>query len=127
MEFYQQFLSFAVFDRYWRHKLATMPKVWNHRDTRIPPGAVYVGRPSPFGNPFSHLPDTTAQWHVPTRDTAIDAFEAWVYTQPELIERIRRELYGKDLVCWCAPKRCHADVLLAIANGLPLDNHQDLA
>lgn len=27
------------------------------------------------------------------------------------------ELEGKDLVCWCAPKPCHADVLLEIANA----------
>lgn len=30
---------------------------------------------------------------------------------------IREELKGKDLVCWCAPLACHADVLLEIANG----------
>jgi hypothetical protein len=23
-----------------------------------------------------------------------------------------RSLVGKDLVCWCAPEACHADVLL---------------
>jgi hypothetical protein len=23
---------------------------------------------------------------------------------------------GKDLLCWCAPERCHADVLLELAN-----------
>jgi hypothetical protein len=29
-----------------------------------------------------------------------------------------RELKGKDLICWCKPGApCHADVLLAIANG----------
>jgi hypothetical protein len=27
------------------------------------------------------------------------------------------ELRGKDLVCWCAPKPCHGDVLLRLANG----------
>ncbi|GAG87489.1 unnamed protein product, partial [marine sediment metagenome] len=26
------------------------------------------------------------------------------------------ELKGKDLVCWCAPLPCHADVLLELAN-----------
>jgi hypothetical protein len=29
----------------------------------------------------------------------------------------KTELRGKDLVCWCAPKLCHADVLLEIANA----------
>jgi len=26
------------------------------------------------------------------------------------------ELRGKDLVCWCAPLPCHADILLELAN-----------
>lgn len=29
-----------------------MPKVYNKNKDLIPDGAVYVGRPSPFGNPF---------------------------------------------------------------------------
>jgi hypothetical protein len=33
-------------------------------------------------------------------------------------DMIRAELAGKTLVCWCKPEHpCHADVLLAIANG----------
>lgn len=33
-------------------------------------------------------------------------------------EDIRRELAGKDLVCWCPTfEPCHADLLLEIANG----------
>jgi hypothetical protein len=28
------------------------PRVWNKRDPNLPPGAVYVGRPSRYGNPF---------------------------------------------------------------------------
>jgi hypothetical protein len=26
------------------------------------------------------------------------------------------ELRGKNLVCWCAPERCHAEVLIELAN-----------
>jgi hypothetical protein len=26
-------------------------------------------------------------------------------------------LRGKDLACWCAPKRCHAEVLRELANA----------
>jgi Domain of unknown function (DUF4326) len=25
-------------------------------------------------------------------------------------------LRGKNLICWCAPERCHAEVLIALAN-----------
>ena len=34
-----------------------------------------------------------------------------------LIQEIKDELKGKDLVCFCAPKLCHGEVLLRIANG----------
>ena len=36
--------------------------------------------------------------------------------KPELIARAKVELRGKTLGCWCAPKPCHGDVLLEIAN-----------
>jgi Domain of unknown function (DUF4326) len=37
---------------------------------------------------------------------------------PFTIDDVRRELKGRDLVCWCKPGvPCHADVLLAVANG----------
>lgn len=26
------------------------------------------------------------------------------------------ELKGKNLICWCAPLECHADILLRLAN-----------
>jgi hypothetical protein len=26
-----------------------------------------------------------------------------------------RELCGKNLICWCAPDRCHAEVLIELA------------
>lgn len=33
------------------------------------------------------------------------------------VGRIRADLKGKDLACWCAPEEpCHSDVLLRIAN-----------
>lgn len=53
--------------------------------------------------------------HSHTRVMAIDLFLAGL--TPELIADARAELRGKDLVCWCAPKACHADVLLDIANS----------
>lgn len=92
-----------------------MPKVWNKRDPNCPKDAVYVGRPSKWGNPFkigdeSYYPGTPM-----TREDAVEHFRASVYS-PWLHAEIRKELAGKDLVCWCAPKPCHADVLLEIAN-----------
>lgn len=77
---------------------------------------IYVGRPSKWGNPFTHLDDgTLARFKVATRDEAVSAYEAWVVQQPELMAALP-ELRGHDLLCWCAPKSCHADVLLRLAN-----------
>ena len=93
-----------------------MPKVYNKRHGNIPKGAVYVGRPTIHGNPFSHLPNTLAKYKVENRDQAVDEYEKMVLADKELIKRIKYALKGKDLVCWCAPARCHTDVLLRIAN-----------
>jgi len=78
---------------------------------------VYIGRPSPFGNPFSHLPGTLAQFRVASRDEAITRFREWFQGQPELVERAKRELAGKVLGCWCKPASCHGDVIASIVDG----------
>jgi hypothetical protein len=80
------------------------------------PYDVYVGRPSKFGNPFSHKDGTLAQFKVATREEAIKKFEEWFMTQPELIVAAKKELKNKVLSCWCHPLACHADVLIRIAN-----------
>lgn len=72
---------------------------------------VYVGRPSKWGNPFRLYRDGT-------RAEIIAKYEAWIQEpeQAHLIEALP-ELRGKVLGCWCAPKACHADVLVRLANG----------
>lgn len=112
---------------------------------RMPPGAVYVGRPTRWGNPFViGEPVTISGWQadgdlfdltVPlTREQAVLLYRdnllgsLTLYSEdmhPDDIayvvenrRRIDEELRGRDLGCWCvhgAP--CHADVLLEIANG----------
>lgn len=77
---------------------------------------VYIGRPSDWGNPFSHQKGTMAQFQVATRDEAVDKFKEWLLGNEELLARIG-ELKGKVLGCWCAPQRCHGDVLAELANS----------
>jgi hypothetical protein len=77
---------------------------------------VYIGRPSVWGNPFAEKP-TPGTTLVASRDEAIARYRAHLAEHPELVERARRELRGKVLGCWCAPKACHGDVLLEIANA----------
>ena len=74
---------------------------------RMPDGAVYVGRPTRWGNPFA------------SSDRARDVREyaEWLTRRPDIVEAARRELRGKDLACWCPESQpCHADVLLRVAN-----------
>lgn len=82
---------------------------------RMPKGAVYVGRPTKWGNP-----ESIGTPH-PLTGEPMDAEEVtWRYRQyssPMSVYDIRAELQGRDLVCWCPLDRpCHADVLLELAN-----------
>ena len=86
-----------------------MPKILNKRKDNIPPDAVYVGRPSKWGNPFKIV-----LGHI-GRDCAIADYETYILHSPDLLNDLH-ELKGKDLVCWCAPLPCHADILLELAN-----------
>jgi len=82
------------------------------------PYDIYIGRPSEWGNPFSHKENTIARFRVNSLDEALASYENWVYSQPELILKIRKELKGKILGCWCSPSRCHGDILAHIANSI---------
>lgn len=89
-----------------------MPKVWNKRDPNTPKDAIYVGRPTKWGNPFS-LSD-----NFNDREAVISMFRDYLMEQShDLYDEAIAELRGKDLVCWCAPKACHADILLEVANA----------
>jgi len=79
------------------------------------PYDVYIGRPSKWGNPFSHKKDTLAEFRVSTRDEAIRKYGEWLLKQPHLMNQLH-ELRGKILGCWCNPKACHGDLLLRLAN-----------
>jgi len=67
--------------------------------------SVYIGRPSPWGNPF-----TLKEY---TREEAIQKYEEWIRTQPQLMALIP-ELEGQILGCWCHPLPCHGDVLVKL-------------
>jgi uncharacterized protein DUF4326 len=50
-----------------------------------------------------------------SRDEVIAKYRAWIVRQPALMAALH-ELRSKDLICWCAPERCHAEVLIELAN-----------
>lgn len=76
---------------------------------------VYIGRPSKWGNPFTHIKNknTKAEFIVSTRKEAIEKYQEWIILQPELLNDLS-ELDGKVLGCWCFPKFCHGDILIQL-------------
>lgn len=111
---------------------------------RMPEGAVYVGRPSRWGNPFGVEQANEGGWYVvqrsrrerwwtPDNDTkecavalAVKVYRGEIggFWNAGYREHVRRELAGRDLACWCPledatgnPVPCHADVLLEVANA----------
>lgn len=95
----------------------------------LPEGAVVVARPTRWGNPF--------RVHDFGRQGAVALYRSWLegrldlarceqveaVGEPLSIGKIRDELAGKVLACWCPlidgaglPVPCHADVLLELAN-----------
>ena len=94
-----------------------MPKVLNRRSMKKTYAkdkawdrAIYVGRPTKWGNPFEIGRDGN-------RGEVLLKYMAYMKAHPEICEEVKAELKGKHLVCWCAPEPCHADLLLEIANG----------
>lgn len=76
----------------------------------------YVGRPTKWGNPFSHLEkDTLAQFKVPTREEAVEQYRLMLWEKlrsGDITVRELAALHGKTLGCWCAPRLCHAEILV---------------
>ena len=93
---------------------------------RAPEGAIYVGRPGPWGNPFVVGKHGTAVQCVRNLALLLGGFIS-LSDGPEVkVQRAYREYVAKhidelrehDLMCWCRPDQlCHADILLVVANA----------
>jgi len=80
---------------------------------------VYIGRknarfPSEFdyvfGNPFPISKDND-------RAAVCKAHREWLLQEKQLLKSVRRNLKGKTLGCFCAPRACHGDFLALVANS----------
>jgi hypothetical protein len=89
---------------------------------KMPPNTVKVDRSTRFGNPFvvgsPRVPDAAIALRLfekmLTEFDVSESDELFVFTDA----RLRKDLGGKNLACWCAlDQPCHADVLLRIANS----------
>ena len=90
------------------------PKVVNIKSIKgsWPENTIHVDRRSEWGNPFIMRNDSEEE-----RNRVCEEFEEMVKNwPPSKIVEMYRALKGTNLACWCAPKRCHADTLLRIAN-----------
>ena len=113
---------------------------------RMPEGAVYVGRPSLWGNPWT-IAEMGSVYDVPIPERPAAAVRAyrrelehwgllsdygwyvsdarWAATERTVMATGARNmgeaavlLKGKNLACWCPlDQPCHADVLLELANS----------
>jgi hypothetical protein len=106
---------------------------------RMPAGAIYVGRPGRWGNPWTATQDFFHRRGLQTpgddRPTMLplSVMKEGMTVQMGLVALYREEikhwpsyrrnqiielLQGRDLVCWCPlGQPCHADVLLELANN----------
>ena len=113
-------------------------KGWRAADASTNPnGYVFVGRGSGYGNSWkigatgwTVLPGgwIDRRPHEPlTRQQAIDSFINARTHDVTFLRRIRKDLAGKDLMCWCRlDQACHADWLLEVANSeKPLEEFVD--
>ncbi len=92
------------------------------------PSHIYIGRPgkgqagSPLANPYRLNGDAE-------RDGVLMQYENWLWRNlrngtPQMAEiqrliQLHDELGELNLVCFCAPKRCHGDYIkLAIESGV---------
>ena len=100
----------------------------------MPENAVYVGRPTQWGNPFkvggrykigtgawiwvqSYRPHDPGFTLLTTTEECVLWYRRMLTQFPKLFGKKISALEGKDLACWCPlDKMCHADVLLELAN-----------
>jgi hypothetical protein len=71
-----------------------MPRVFNIKNIdHITENMVYIGRPSKWGNPFK-IDQNNSRLKV------IEQFRNMVLSDEKFIKEIRKELIGKDLLCF---------------------------
>ena len=80
-----------------------IPKVYNKHHGDAPKDAIYIGRGSPYGNPY-----TVAEYEG---GYAIEMFRKHVLPTLDV-----SALRGKHLICFCKPRACHGDLILEKAN-----------
>jgi hypothetical protein len=94
------------------------------------PGQAYVGRPGALGNPFVVGRDGS-------REEVIAKYRRWLWArlqqhgsrqELELRQLLERALAGElELLCWCHPLPCHAEVIKGAILWMARENNQRFA
>lgn len=88
---------------------------------RMPANAIYVGRPTKWGNPLQlgcRLGWDNRIFIGTTRADCVAFYRRWIQWQ-FTPDEIQAELGGKDLACWCPlDQPCHADVLIELCGAV---------
>jgi hypothetical protein len=78
---------------------------------KVNDGDVYIGRYNPkFG--ASIWRNVFKLTDYPIKES-LRLYKIQILSRPDLLARLP-ELKGKRLGCWCAPDRCHGDVLVQL-------------
>lgn len=101
------------------------------KGVKLPDGAVYVGRPTMWGNPFmgrrwGHAKSVILHRRWLTGNLGAMSLERMGFCPAEIdaLARLRSRIFanlhpiaGKDLACWCpvTSNWCHAEALLDLA------------
>ena len=86
------------------------------------PSRTYIGRGSPLGNPFPMANESE-------RDDVIAKYSDWLQAaiarrEPKVVNELnaiwREAKAGKPvhLECFCAPRKCHGDVIKAVIENV---------
>lgn len=88
------------------------------KDGKIVQGCdIYIGRAINMGG--WHL--KKSKWANPykVKDYGLEGclrlYKEYVLSKPQLMESLE-ELRNRELGCWCAPDRCHGDILIELLN-----------
>ena len=75
---------------------------------------IYIGRPSPWGNPYGTKEDSKASIIVKDRQTSLLNYAKYIGLNKELQDNLYK-LEGKILACWCSPDLpCHGNILVEL-------------
>jgi hypothetical protein len=79
-------------------------------------GVRMINRSTQFGNPFKLKKDGGEY----TRHESVRRYREWFISKMQSDDEFRdsiEKLRGETLGCWCKPKECHGDVIVAYLDG----------